>query len=224
MIPTYIALGSTSVPNHSYNWIPCGYISIMQGRVGDKRHLRDEILRLCLCLLKIVPNGSFLWRHNGHNGFSNHQPRDCLLNCLFSRRWKKTSKLLVTGLCEGISTVTGEFPAQMASNAENFSTWCICDIVIPAYVALMSTSRPNHTNNRIPCGYISIMQEWNERWNTRTMSLYTKNSTKTANVIQSKSMWVCHYSLKNIFIKALNAKIHVSAGSVKKYGIKHVLE
>ena len=34
---------------------------------------------------------------------------------------KKTSKLCVTGLCAGNSPVTGEFPAQMASNAENVS-------------------------------------------------------------------------------------------------------
>ena len=39
------------------------------------------------------------------------------------RRSKKTSNLRVTGLCEGNSTVTGEFPAQMASNAEIVSTW-----------------------------------------------------------------------------------------------------
>ena len=34
---------------------------------------------------------------------------------------KKTSKLQVTGFCEGNSPVTGEFPAQRASNAENVS-------------------------------------------------------------------------------------------------------
>ena len=34
---------------------------------------------------------------------------------------KKTSKLRVTGLCAWNSPVTGEFPAQMASNAENVS-------------------------------------------------------------------------------------------------------
>ena len=39
------------------------------------------------------------------------------------RRSKKTSKLRVTGLCEGNSPVTGEFPAQRASNAENVSVW-----------------------------------------------------------------------------------------------------
>ena len=38
-------------------------------------------------------------------------------------RLKKTSKLRVTGLCAGNSPVTGEFPAQMASYAENVSIW-----------------------------------------------------------------------------------------------------
>ena len=33
----------------------------------------------------------------------------------------KTSKFCVTGLCAGNSPATGEFPAQMASNAENVS-------------------------------------------------------------------------------------------------------
>ena len=36
---------------------------------------------------------------------------------------KETSKLRVQGLCEGNSPVTGEFPTQRASNAENVSTW-----------------------------------------------------------------------------------------------------
>ena len=54
-------------------------------------------------------------------GISNHQPYDCLLNCIFRRRLKKTSKLRVTDLCAGNSSLTGEFPVQMASNAENLS-------------------------------------------------------------------------------------------------------
>ena len=39
------------------------------------------------------------------------------------RRSKKTSKLRVTGLCEGNSPATGEFPAQRDSNVENVSIW-----------------------------------------------------------------------------------------------------
>ena len=66
---------------------------------------------------------SLRWRHNGRDGVSNHQPHDCLLNRLFRRRSKTTSKLRVTGLCAGNSPGTGEFPAQMASYAENVSVW-----------------------------------------------------------------------------------------------------
>ena len=39
------------------------------------------------------------------------------------RRSKKISKLRVTCLGERNSPVTGEFPTQMASNAEIFSIW-----------------------------------------------------------------------------------------------------
>ena len=43
------------------------------------------------------------WRHNDHDGVSNHQPHGCLLNRLFRCRSKKTPKLRVTGLCVGNS-------------------------------------------------------------------------------------------------------------------------
>ena len=62
-------------------------------------------------------------RHNERDGVSNHQLHDCLLNRLFRRRSKQTSKSRVTGLCAGNSPVTGEFSAQRASNAENVSIW-----------------------------------------------------------------------------------------------------
>ena len=42
------------------------------------------------------------WRHNEPDGVSNQQPHDCLLNSLFRRRSKKTSKFRATGLCAGI--------------------------------------------------------------------------------------------------------------------------
>ena len=66
---------------------------------------------------------SLQWRHNGRDSVSNHQPHDCFPNRLFRRRSKKTSKLRVTDLCAGNSPGTGEFPAQMASYAENVSIW-----------------------------------------------------------------------------------------------------
>ena len=66
---------------------------------------------------------SLQWRHNERDGVSKHRRLDCWLKRLFRRRSKKTLKLRVTGLCEGNSPVTGEFPSQRASNAENVSIW-----------------------------------------------------------------------------------------------------
>ena len=66
---------------------------------------------------------SLQWRHNERDGGSNHQPHDCLLNRLVGHGSKKTSKLRVTGLCEGNSPGNSEFLAQRVSNAENVSIW-----------------------------------------------------------------------------------------------------
>ena len=60
------------------------------------------------------------WCHNGRGGVSNNQPHDCLLNRLFRRRSKKT---LAFVRVIHQSPVTGEFPAQRASNVENCSIW-----------------------------------------------------------------------------------------------------
>ena len=61
------------------------------------------------------------WCHNERVGLSNHRCPECLHNHFFRRKSKKTSKLRVTSLWEGNSPVTGEFPAQWTSNAENAS-------------------------------------------------------------------------------------------------------
>ena len=84
---------------------------------------------------------SLQWRHNGRENVSNHQPPDCLLNRLFRRSSKKTSKLRVNGLCAGISPGTGEIPAQMASNAENVSiSWRHhVDVIIMCFMHSFTT-------------------------------------------------------------------------------------
>ena len=76
---------------------------------------------MIFCTRKCFYAQPLQWRHNGWDSVSNHQPRHCLLNRLFGRRSKKTSKLY--GLCVRSSPGTGEFPAQMASNAEIVSIW-----------------------------------------------------------------------------------------------------
>ena len=98
----------------------------------------------------MLSNRALQWRHNGHDSVSNHQPNDCLLNHLFRRRSKKTSKIRVTGLCARNSPGTGEFPAEMASNAENVFIWwrhhgkCVCVIrsVLCLHTRLLPTSLP----------------------------------------------------------------------------------
>ena len=89
------------------------------------RVVNKLIFRNCSTFVGPSSHGCFTlrWRHNDHAGVSNHQPHGCLLNRLFRRKSKKTSKLRVTGLCAGNSPGTGEFPAQMASYAENVSIW-----------------------------------------------------------------------------------------------------
>ena len=64
---------------------------------------------------------SLQWCHNECNGLSNYRHLDCLLNRLFRCRSEKTSKLRITGLCEGNPPVTGRFPSQRVSTKKNFS-------------------------------------------------------------------------------------------------------
>ena len=74
---------------------------------------------------------ALLWRHNGRGSVSNHQPHDCLLNRLFRQIKESVKAPRHWPFCE--------FPAQMASNAENVSIWwrhhgsahCIGQCVIP---------------------------------------------------------------------------------------------
>ena len=62
-------------------------------------------------------------RHNGRDGVSNHQPHDCLFNHILKVLIKENIKAPRPWLCAENSPVTGEFPAQRASNAENVSIW-----------------------------------------------------------------------------------------------------
>ena len=87
------------------------------------RKLREWRKNCLIILVLSVAKKTLLWCHNGLDSVSNHQPHHCLLGRLFGRRSKITSKLRVTGLCARNSLGTGEFPAQMASNAENISIW-----------------------------------------------------------------------------------------------------
>ena len=105
---------------HSIIYCACDYLSVLELKLNHvSKSLPGGYVEL-YWHMNMLP---LPWRHNEHDGVSNHQPQDCLLERLFRRRSKKTLKLCVTGLCVGNSPGTGEFPAQMASNAENVSIW-----------------------------------------------------------------------------------------------------
>ena len=74
---------------------------------------------------------SLHWRHNDHDGVSNHQPRSCLLNRLFRRRSKKTSKLYVTGLYAGTSPGPVNSPHKGPVTRKTFPFDDV--IMIPSY-------------------------------------------------------------------------------------------
>ena len=59
-----------------------------------------------------MTNTALEWRHHECDAASNHRRLGCVLNRLFRDRSKKTSKIRLTGLCDGKSPVTGEFPIQ----------------------------------------------------------------------------------------------------------------
>ena len=76
------------------------------------------------------------WRDDGRDGVLNHHPHHCLLNHLFRRRSKKTSRLRVIGFFADNSPVYGEFPAQIASNAESVSIqWRLHAQILSPYLS-----------------------------------------------------------------------------------------
>ena len=81
------------------------------------------------------------------------------------RRSGKTSKLRVTGLCAGNSPAAGEFPAQMASNAENVSLWWRHHNFAHVTTAVQSCCVQNMNvlpmaTNQVSTNIISIFQQF----------------------------------------------------------------
>ena len=92
------------------------------------------------------------WRHNGRDGVSNHQPYDCLLNCSFRRRSKKTSKHRVTGLCGGNSSVPHKGPVtremfpfdDVIMSDSTFAKTMASGYSHNSWIARISTKQRNH--------------------------------------------------------------------------------
>ena len=71
----------------------------------------------------LIPWISLQWRHNEHDGVSNRQPRLCYF-AVYSGADQRKHQSSASLAFVGNSQVTGEFPAQMVSIAENiFILW-----------------------------------------------------------------------------------------------------
>ena len=84
---------------------------------------------------------SLQWRHDGRDGIWNHQPHHCLLNRLFRRISKKTSKLQVTGFVWGIHRWPVNSPHKWPVMRKMFPF----DDVILCKRGLMSLSSPSQS-------------------------------------------------------------------------------
>ena len=73
--------------------------SVFMRKEGYTFQICDFIKANVSLSLKSSP---LLWRHNGRDGFSNHQPDDCLLNCTFRRRSKKHQRFALLAFVRGI--------------------------------------------------------------------------------------------------------------------------
>ena len=100
---------------------------------------------------------SLQWRHNERDGVSNHQPRDCLLNCLFRHRSKKTSELRVTGLCAVNSPHKGPVTPKMFPFDDVIMIW-----------NLFNEWSHTHGQNRVKISYICI-----RKWRYHVTLLHT---------------------------------------------------
>ena len=102
---------------------------------------------------------SLRWRHNEHDGISNHRPRDCLLKRIFRRRSKKTSKLRGTGLCEGNSPWPVNSPQKgpITRKMFPFDDIIICklfDIVMKVYFQRQFLCSLQHLSREINGGFV----------------------------------------------------------------------
>ena len=106
-----------------------------------------------------------------------------LFNRLFRHRSEKTSKLHVTGLCAGNSPGTGEFPAQMASYAENASIWR------RHHVATILFRTPSANIASRP-SYLSYIFAWHISLPVRCEIQYI---TRTINAHDTQRRWIIDY-------------------------------
>ena len=135
---------------------------------------------------KIPQKFPLQWRRNEHDSVWNYRRIECSLNRLFRRRSKKTWKLRVICLCVGNSPVTGEVPAQRASNAVNVSIWwrhygnheivsnTFCMNVKPykLFRNILKNTPWIYTNALTHCSLEDVAVLWNDNFQTSVKHSY----------------------------------------------------
>ena len=115
-------------------------------------------------------------------------PHECLLN-------RRRSKLSVTGLWEGNSPGTSEFPAQMASNAESVSIWWRHHnmiIYIYFFCEMLYSSMP-----KLNGGLCKPLLNYLTTFSSTTASEVVKIMIYSAFIYENFIKWHFHYSVKN---------------------------
>ena len=124
--------------------------------------------RMGLFIIAVFRNGSTYqyhyitsqWRHNDHDSVSNHQPHGCLLNRLFRRRSKKTSKFRVTGLCVGNSPGPVNSPHKGPVTRKMFPFY---DVIMPPNVCAivcLDVHQSKHQSSIVTSLCKSIADQW----------------------------------------------------------------
>ena len=93
----------TYCPHYIWRTTPNTLCHYLSSKLSWQLINDSNIILACWCI-------PLRWCHSKRDGVSNHPRRDGLLNRLFRRR-SKTSKLRVTGLCEGNLPLAVELPA-----------------------------------------------------------------------------------------------------------------
>ena len=155
------------------------------------------------------------WRHNECDGVTNHRRLDCLHNRLSRRRSKNTSKVHDTGLCEGNSPVTGEFPAQRTSDAENDSIWWrhheTRTLTHPTLWEVTSTSLPiNSTlydmSHKIRFCDVLFCCSYNVS-SQRTHCIHLPKFVRVASLVHVVQLLLTRYRISELILKDMG-KIH----------------
>ena len=87
-----VCSGADQRKHHSSVWL--AFVRGIHRSPLNSPH-KGPVTRKCFHLMTVSWSSVNLlrWRDNGRDGVSNHQPHNCLLNRLFRRRSKETSKL-----------------------------------------------------------------------------------------------------------------------------------